>query len=126
MKIRISTDKAPAAIGPYSQAVKADNLLFVSGQIPIDPASGALVEGIEAQSHQVFRNIKAILNEAGLDFDSVVKTTVFLKDMGDFQTVNGIYAQYFNGDVLPARCAMQVGALPKNSLIEIECIAFCK
>ena len=72
------------------------------------------------------RNIKAILNEAGLDFDSVVKTTVFLKDMGDFQTVNGIYAQYFNGDVLPARCAMQVGALPKNSLIEIECIAFCK
>ncbi|MBQ3316468.1 MAG: RidA family protein [Spirochaetales bacterium] len=126
MKIRISTDKAPAAIGPYSQAVKADNLLFVSGQIPIDPASGVLVEGIEAQSHQVLRNIKAILNEAGLDFDSVVKTTVFLKDMGDFQTVNGIYAQYFNGDVLPARCAMQVGALPKNSLIEIECIAFCK
>ncbi|MBQ4281999.1 MAG: RidA family protein [Spirochaetales bacterium] len=126
MKIRISTDKAPAAIGPYSQAVRADNLLFVSGQIPIDPSSGALVEGIEAQSHQVFRNIKAILNEAGLDFDSVVKTTVFLKDMGDFQTVNGIYAQYFNGDVLPARCAMQVGALPKNSLIEIECIAFCK
>lgn len=126
MKIRISTDKAPAAIGPYSQAVKADNLLFVSGQIPIDPSCGALVEGIEAQSHQVFRNIKAILNEASLDFDSVVKTTVFLKDMGDFQTVNGIYAQYFNGDVLPARCAMQVGALPKNSLIEIECIAFCK
>ena len=126
MKIRISTDKAPAAIGPYSQAVKADNLLFVSGQIPIDPASGVLVEGIEAQSHQVLRNIKAILNEAGLDFDSVVKTTVFLKDMGDFQTVNGIYAQYFNGDVLPARCAMQVGARPKNSLIEIECIAFCK
>ena len=123
---KISTDKAPAAIGPYSQAVRADNLLFVSGQIPIDPSSGALVEGIEAQSHQVFRNIKAILNEAGLDFDSVVKTTVFLKDMGDFQTVNGIYAQYFNGDVLPARCAMQVGALPKNSLIEIECIAFCK
>ena len=126
MKIRISTDKAPAAIGPYSQAVKADNLLFVSGQLPIDRASGVLVEGIEAQSHQVLRNIKAILNEAGLDFDSVVKTTVFLKDMGDFQTVNGIYAQYFNGDVLPARCAMQVGALPKNSLIEIECIAFCK
>lgn len=120
---KINTDKAPAAIGPYSQAVLIDNMLFVSGQIPVDPATGRLAEGIEAQAHQVFKNIKAILCEADLDFGSIVKTTVFLKNMADFQTVNCIYAEYFNGSILPARCAVEVGALPKGSLVEIECIA---
>ncbi len=126
MVTKISTEKAPAAIGPYSQAVKVNDMLFVSGQIPIDPATGKIAEGIEAQTHQVFRNIKAILKAEGLDFNNIVKTTVFLKNMGDFQTVNGIYAEYISGGILPARCAMQVGALPKDSLVEIECIAFEK
>lgn len=118
----ISTSEAPAAIGPYSQAIKLGGLLFTSGQIPLD-ASGALVEGgIEEQTHQVFRNLKAVLAEAGATFQDVVKATVFLKDMNQFATVNGIYASYF-GDHKPARSAVEVARLPKDVLVEIEVIA---
>lgn len=121
---KIQTSQAPAAIGPYSQAVRAGGLLFVSGQIPVDPQTGAVVAGgIEAQTHRVFRNLQAILQEAGTDFDAAVKTTVFLKDMADFQTVNEIYAQYITGTVLPARSAVQAARLPKDILIEMELIA---
>ncbi|MFF2484431.1 RidA family protein [Paenibacillus sp. NPDC058071] len=118
----VSTDKAPAAIGPYSQAIKLGNLLFTSGQIPLD-ASGQLVEGgIEEQTHQVFRNLQAVLAEAGASFQDVVKATVFLKDMNQFATINGIYASYF-GDHKPARSAVEVARLPKDVLVEIEVIA---
>lgn len=118
----ISTTEAPAAIGPYSQAIKLGGLLFTSGQIPLD-ASGALVQGgIEEQTHQVFRNLKAVLAEAGATFQDVVKATVFLKDMNDFVTVNGIYASYF-GEHKPARSAVEVARLPKDVLVEIEVIA---
>ncbi|MEK3884228.1 RidA family protein [Paenibacillus sp. PL2-23] len=118
----ISTTDAPAAIGPYSQAIKLGGLLFTSGQIPLD-ASGALVEGgIEEQTHQVFRNLKAVLTEAGATFQDVVKATVFLKDMNQFATVNGIYASYF-GEHKPARSAVEVARLPKDVLVEIEVIA---
>lgn len=120
---KIETNNAPAAIGPYSQAVMVDDLLFMSGQIPVNPSTNVLVEGIENQTHQVFSNIKAILNEVGLGFEDIVKTTVFLKDMNDFQTMNRIYSEYICGSILPARCAVQVAALPKGSLIEIECLA---
>lgn len=124
MITRIETDKAPAAIGPYSQAVRAGNLIFVSGQIPIDPAVGSIVDGgISEQVHQVFRNISAILREAGTDLSSVVKTTVFLADMNDFQTVNSIYAEYMTGEILPARSAVQAARLPKDVRIEVELIA---
>ncbi|RIX49285.1 RidA family protein [Paenibacillus nanensis] len=118
----ISTTEAPAAIGPYSQAIKLGGLVFTSGQIPLD-ASGALIEGgIEEQTHQVFRNLKAVLAEAGATFQDVVKATVFLKDMNDFATVNGIYASYF-GEHKPARSAVEVARLPKDVLVEIEVIA---
>ncbi|MFF2890622.1 RidA family protein [Paenibacillus sp. NPDC057967] len=118
----ISTSEAPAAIGPYSQAIKLGGLLFTSGQIPLD-ASGALVEGgIEEQTHQVFRNLKAVLEEAGASFQDVVKATVFMKDMNQFATVNGIYASYF-GDHKPARSAVEVARLPKDVFVEIEVIA---
>lgn len=124
MITKIQTSQAPAAIGPYSQAVSTGSLLFVSGQIPVDPTTGAVVEGgIAEQTHRVFQSLQAILHEAGTDFSSAVKLTVFLKDMNDFQTVNEIYAQYMNGAVLPARSAMQVVRLPKDILIEIELIA---
>jgi 2-iminobutanoate/2-iminopropanoate deaminase len=119
----ISTANAPAAIGPYSQAVKAGNLLFVSGQIPLDPATGAVVEGdVTVQAKQVFENVKAILTEAGADFSNVVKTTVFLKDMNDFVPMNRVYAQYYPENC-PARSAVQVGRLPKDVSVEIETIA---
>ena len=118
----ISTTEAPAAIGPYSQAIKLGGVLFTSGQIPLD-ASGALVEGgIEEQTHQVFRNLKAVLAEAGATFGDVVKATVFLKDMNDFAAVNSIYASYF-GEHKPARSAVEVARLPKDVLVEIEVIA---
>lgn len=120
---KIETKEAPSAIGPYSQAVKISNLLFVSGQIPINPQTGLMADNIEEQTKQVFSNIGAILKEAGLSYEKIVKTTVFLKDMNDFQVVNGIYGSYFSGDIFPARCAVEVSKLPKNSLIEIECIA---
>ncbi|SHN80412.1 RidA family protein [Desulfitobacterium chlororespirans] len=125
MKQAIQTSNAPKAIGPYSQAVHAGDFLYVSGQIPLDSMSGTIVEGgIEAQTRQVFANLKAILNEAGCDFTNVVKATVLLSNMGDFAKVNEIYAEYFVGDVLPARAAYQVSALPKDALLEIELIAY--
>lgn len=120
--IVIDTDKAPAAIGPYSQAIRLGGLLFTSGQIPLD-ASGQLVEGgIEEQTHQVFRNLEAVLAAAGAGFSDVVKATVFMKDMNQFATVNGIYASYF-GEHKPARSAVEVARLPKDVLVEIEVIA---
>lgn len=119
----IKTDKAPQAIGPYSQAIKSNGLIFCSGQIGIDPATGNVPEGgIEAQANQVFTNVKNLLAAAGSDISKVIKTTVFLADMGDFATVNGIYAQYFT-EPYPARSAVAVKTLPKNLLIECEVIA---
>ncbi len=123
MKEIIATDKAPAAIGPYSQAVKTGNLLFTSGQIPIDPATNTLVEGgIEVQARRVFENVQAILTASGASMNQVVKTVVFLKDMNDFAKVNEIYAEYFTGD-FPARSCVEVARLPKDVLIEMEAIA---
>ncbi|CAI6086533.1 MULTISPECIES: RidA family protein [unclassified Cohnella] len=124
MNQAVSTAQAPAAIGPYSQAVLAGGFLFASGQIPLDPATGAIVEGgIEAQTHRVLQNLKAVVEEAGLSLGDVVKTTIFLDSMDDFAKVNEIYASYFDGGVLPARATVQVGKLPKNALVEIDCIA---
>lgn len=118
----ISTSKAPVAIGPYSQAIKLGNLLFTSGQIPLNE-DGVLVEGgIAEQTHQVFRNLQAVLEAAGATFRDVVKATVFLKDMNTFSEVNEIYASYF-GDHKPARSAVEVARLPKDVLVEIELIA---
>ncbi len=124
MRKCIKTDKAPAAIGPYSQGVQVGNLVYVSGQIPIDPATGAFVgEDIVSQTHQVLKNVSEVLAAAGTSMDKVVKTTVLLKNMGDFATVNEIYAAYFTGEILPARAAFEVAALPKGALVEIEAIA---
>lgn len=123
MKTAIHTDSAPAALGPYSQAVQAGNLLFASGQVPIDPATGAVVEGgIQAQARQSLTNLKAILEQAGADLNAVVKTTVFLKDMNDFAAMNEVYAQFFQ-QPFPARSAVEVARLPKDVLVEIEAIA---
>jgi len=122
MKRIISTKKAPAAVGPYSQAVRAGDTLFISGQIPIDPATGKMVEGIEAQVERVMENIKAIVGEAGGSMASIVKCTVLLKSMGDFKVMNGIYAQYFESDP-PARAAFEVCELPLGAMVEIEAIA---
>jgi 2-iminobutanoate/2-iminopropanoate deaminase len=122
-KQRISTPKAPAALGPYSQGVASGNLLFVSGQTPIAPATGALVAGdIEAATRQVIKNIQAILQAAGADLEHVLKTTVFLTDMGNFKRMNAVYAEYFTGTP-PARSTIQVSALPMNAEVEIEAIA---
>jgi 2-iminobutanoate/2-iminopropanoate deaminase len=119
----VSTPKAPAAIGPYSQAIRAGNMLFLSGQIPLDPASGTLVAGgIEAQTRQVFTNIGAILQAAGASFDAVVSATVYVADMNDFAKVNEIYATYFASPA-PARATVQVARLPKDALVEIQVIA---
>lgn len=123
MKKVISTPKAPAAIGPYSQAIVTGNLLFSSGQIPIDPATGNIVEAdITVQATQVFENIKAVLEEAGTSLDKVVKTTCFLSDMGNFAKVNEVYTKYFTKDA-PARSAVEVARLPKDVMVEIEVIA---
>lgn len=122
-KTIISTNEAPQAIGPYSQAVKANGFLFISGQIPIDPVTGEIVYGGAAsQTHQVCANLKAILGVEGLSFDHVVKTTVFLSDMNDFHAMNEVYAQYF-GKQPPARACVQVGKLPRDVSVEIEVIA---
>jgi len=124
MKEIISTSNAPAAIGPYSQAIKAGNLLFISGQVPLDPATGAVVEGdITVQTRRVLDNVKAILTEAGADFSNVVKTTVFLRDMNDFVPMNRVYAEYYPENC-PARSAVQVARLPKDVSVEIETIAY--
>ena len=118
----IVSENAPAAIGPYSQAVFEDGWLFASGQLGIDPKTGMLSESIEAQCHQALKNLGEILKQAGMTYDNVVKTTVFLHDMNDFAAVNEIYAMYFSGRK-PARSCVQVTALPKNGLIEVECVA---
>jgi 2-iminobutanoate/2-iminopropanoate deaminase len=125
MKQRIYTDQAPKAIGPYSQAVLAGDFLYVSGQIPLDPATGEIVGGTAAeQAAQSLRNLQAILREAGMTFDNVVKTTVLLQDIADFAAVNEVYAQFFGGEILPARAAFAVNALPKGALVEIELVAY--
>jgi 2-iminobutanoate/2-iminopropanoate deaminase len=121
MKI-ITSDKAPAAIGPYSQAIISGGLLFASGQIPLVPETGAIIEGgIKEQTTQVIKNIEAVLSGAGLNFTNVVKCTCFLKDLNDFSAFNEIYAQYFTGK--PARSTIEVAALPRGALVEIEIIA---
>lgn len=123
MKKVISTLTAPAAIGPYSQAIQVGNLVFASGQIPIDPATGSFVAGgVKEQARQSLTNVKAILEEAGLTLDNVVKTTVFLADMNDFADVNAVYAEFF-AEPYPARSAVAVKTLPKGALVEIEVIA---
>ncbi len=124
MKKIISTPSAPAAVGPYSQAVEvaAGRTLYISGQIPLDPATGTMPEGIEAQTEQVFANIEAILTAAGYTFDDVVKSTVLLADIADFAKVNAIYAQHYTRQ-MPARAAYQVAALPLGARVEIETIA---
>ncbi len=121
---QISTNNAPAAIGPYSQAIEHAGTIYISGQLPIDPATGAFPEGgIEAQTRQSLQNIRSILEEAGSGMDKVVKTTVFLADMGDFTAMNGVYAEFFSAPY-PARCAFAVKALPKGAMVEIDCVAW--
>ena len=121
---KIETDKAPAAIGPYSQGVAAGDFVFYSGQIPLEPESGQLVSGgIEKQTRQVMANMGAALAAAGLEFSRVVKTTIYLTDLADFAVVNGIYGEFFAG-TYPARATVQVAALPKGAAIEIEWVAF--
>ncbi len=118
----VSTNKAPAAIGPYSQAQIVGNLVYTSGQIPIVPETGALAEGLEAQAHQVFKNLGELLKAAGSDLSKTVKTTVFIKNMDDFGAINAIYAQYFT-EPFPARSCVEVARLPKDVLLECEVIA---
>lgn len=123
MKQAINTPQAPAAIGPYSQAVQVGNLVFTSGQIPIDPATGTLVQGgIKEQTRRSLANVKAILEAAGLSMDKVVKTTVYMADMNHFVDMNAVYAEYFS-DPCPARSAVAVKTLPKGALVEIEVVA---
>lgn len=121
----ITTAAAPAPVGPYNQAVKAGGLLFCSGQIALDPASGVLVGGgdVEAETRQVLTNLQAVLSAAGCTAQQVVRTTVFLTDLSDFAKVNALYAEVFSAGVSPARACVQVAALPKGALVEIDCIA---
>lgn len=120
---QVSTKSAPEAIGPYSQAVKTDGLVFVSGQLPIDPQTGAFPEGgIAAQTNQSLKNLGSILAEAGSDYSKVIKTTVFLADMADFAVMNEVYSSFFNAP-FPARSAIAVKELPKGAFVEVECIA---
>lgn len=122
MAEKITTNKAPAAIGPYSQAIKCGNMLFTSGQIPLDPETGLIVgESITEQAEQVMKNLSAVLTAAGTSFEGAVKTTCFLSDMADFAAFNEVYARYFTSS--PARSCVAVKALPKNALIEVEVIA---
>ncbi|NOZ21750.1 MAG: RidA family protein [Planctomycetes bacterium] len=122
----VSTDDAPGAIGPYSQAVMANGFVFLSGQIPLDPATGQIVEGgIADQTRRVLENLKAVVEAAGSGLDKVVKTTVYLSDMNNFAEMNGIYAEYL-GDHRPARATVEVARLPKDVLIEIDMIAMCR
>ena len=119
----VSTKDAPAAIGPYSQAIKAAGLVFISGQIPLDPASGEITgDSIEAQTERVIKNLEAVLNAAGSDLDKVIKTTIYLTDLSDFAVVNEIYGSYFN-DAPPARATVEVSGLPKGVKVEIDAIA---
>ena len=125
MKEQIKTNNAPAAIGPYSQGVgvKEGRFIFVSGQIPVDPQTGQMPEGIKGQTRQSILNIKAVLEAAGSRLGNVVKTTVYLKDMNDFAAINEVYAELFAGDTYPARSTVEVARLPKDALVEIEAIA---
>lgn len=126
MKKQITSAHAPAAIGPYSQAVQAGPFVFTSGQLPIDPKTGAFAGStIEEQTRQSLKNIEAVLKEAGLRMDAVVKTTVFLSDMNNFTAMNGVYAEFFGAGVFLARSAVQVARLPKDSLVEIDAVALC-
>ncbi|MEY8338885.1 RidA family protein [Lachnospiraceae bacterium 62-35] len=122
MKTLINSDKAPAAAGPYSQAIRAGEFVFVSGQLPVNPADNTMPEGIEDQAKMSLANVKAVLEAAGCTLNDVVKTTVFLSDMGNFSVVNEIYAEHF-GSPFPARSCFQVGKLPKDALVEVEAIA---
>lgn len=118
----VATDKAPAAIGPYSQAIEAGGFVFASGQIPVDPATGNIPDGIEAQAKQALNNVKNLMEASGLSMDNIVKTSVFIKDMNDFAKVNEVYATFFEND-FPARSCVEVARLPKDVLIEVEVIA---
>ena len=122
MKKIIASPSAPKAVGPYSQAVQVDNTLYISGQLPVDGASGAVPEGIEAQTRQSLTNIGHILSEAGMSYDNVVKTTVLLADIADFKAMNGVYAEHFS-EPFPARVCFQVAALPLGAKVEIETVA---
>ncbi len=123
MKMKVETQNAPAAIGPYSQATATEQTIYVSGQLPIDPKTGEFAgDTIEVQTRQSLENIKAVLDEAGSSMSNVMKTTVLLKDINDFGRMNEVYGEYFDG-IYPARAAFQVAALPKNALVEIEVIA---
>ena len=123
MKNIVSTDKAPGAIGPYSQAVRVGNMLFASGQIPLDPATGKFPDGIEAQTRQSLTNVKNILEADGGSMDNVVKTTVFLSDMNNFAAMNAVYGTFFNEGSYPARSAVEVARIPRDALVEIEVVA---
>lgn len=124
-KTQISTELAPAAIGPYSQAIRCGDFLYLSGQIPLNPATMELVEfEIQTQTHRVFKNLDAVLTEAGATFDDVVKVEVFLDSMDDFKAVNEVYAEYFKADPKPARQAVEVAKLPMGVMVEISCIAY--
>ncbi len=122
MKKVIHTDKAPAAIGPYSQAIEVNGTVFTSGVIPVDPATGGIPEGVEAQAVQAFKNMAALLEASGSDMTNVIKTTVFIKEMNDFGRINEIYAEYF-ARPYPARSCVEVARLPKDVLLEIEAVA---
>lgn len=122
MKKVIATENAPKAVGPYSQAIAANGILYISGQIPVVPADGSVPEGIADQTRQSLKNIGAILAEAGMDYDNVVKTTVLLDDIADFKAMNDVYAEFFTGDK-PARACYQVAALPMGVKVEIEAVA---
>ena len=122
MKNIVSTEKAPGAIGPYSQGVRCGDLLITSGQLGLDPATGAMPEGVEAQARRSLENVKAVVEAAGFTMGDVIKTTVFLQSMGDFAAVNAIYAEFFPDGGYPARSAVEVAALPKGGLVEIEAI----
>jgi len=120
---QINTPHAPAAIGPYSQAIRCGQFIYTAGQIPLDPTSGEIVgEDIQTQTHRVMQNLQAILNSAGTSLNKVIKTTVFLVNMGDFQAMNAVYASYFQGTA-PARSTIAVAELPRKALVEIECVA---
>ena len=122
MKQVLATEQAPAAIGPYSQGIAAGETVYVSGQLPLDPATGAFPATIEEQTRQSLTNCKAVLEAAGAAMENVIKTTVFLSDMNNFAAMNGVYATFFEG-ACPARSAVEVARLPKDALVEIECIA---
>lgn len=122
MKKAITTDKAPAAIGPYSQAIEVNNMVYTSGVIPVNPATGEIPEGVEAQAEQVFQNMTGLLEACSTNMENVVKTTVFIKEMNDFGKINEIYAKYFTG-IFPARSCVEVARLPKDVLLEVEAVA---